>query len=122
MLGCIIYGYKLGADDSATMVYFSDAGVDYAHLKVLNKKGADSLRKFAEDDMALAISIHQDMNENQSVFSKFIGPESIRSEQREHYLNYYRGILEYEKQFPRKDNQSKALNDLEQLIKSLNDN
>lgn len=115
-VGCLLYGYKLGFSDSATLTYFSDAGRDYGHLKILREKGVDSLREFIETDLDLAISIHKNLEEQQSIFSQFIGPDSDRHANREHYLNYYREILEYRKQYPSKNKQLEVLKVLEQLI------
>ena len=115
-ISCLLYGYKLGSEDSATLTYFSDAGRDYAHLKILRDKGVDSLREFIEADLDLAVSNHRNLEEQQSIFSRFVGPESERNANREHYLNYYRRILEYRKQYPSKDKQSEVLRELQQLI------
>lgn len=117
VIGCLLYGYKLGFEDSAALTYFNDAGRDYVHLKILREKGEGSLREFIEADLDLAISIHKSLQEQQSIFSRFLGPDNERNTNREHYLNYYRGILEYRKQYPSKDKQSEVLKELEQLIK-----
>ncbi len=118
-IGFILYGYKLGSNDSATLAYFNDAGRDYAYLKILREKGVDGLREFIEADLDLAISIHNNLEEQQSIFSRFVGPDNERNTNREHYLNYYRKILEYRKQHPSKDKQSEVLSELEQLITQL---
>ena len=118
-IGCLLYGYKLGFKDSATLTYFSNAGIDYAHLKILREKGVDRLREFIEADLDLVVSIHKNLGEQQSFFSHFVGPESERKANREHYLNYYRGILEYKNKYPSKDKQSEVLSELVQLINQL---
>jgi len=115
----VLYGYKLGLEDSSTTIYFSEMGLDYAHLKILKKKGADNLREFLEKDLDSVVSIYKNMENEETILSRIIGPEKDRKANRKHYLSYYKGIYEYKKNNPSKDKESKILSDMQYLINQL---
>jgi len=121
-VGGIIYGYKLGLKDSSTIIYFSEMGHDYAHLKILNYKGADNLKEFIEKDLDSVVSIYKNMENEETILSQIIGPERDRKANRKHYLSYYQGIYEYKRNNPSEDKESKILSDLEHLINQLEHN
>jgi hypothetical protein len=118
-VGGIIYGYKLGLEDSSTLIYFSEMGLDYAHLKILKEKRADKLCEFIEKDLDSVVSIYKSVQNEETILSQIIGPERDRKANGKHYLSYYQGIYEYKKNNPSEDKESKILSDLEYLINQL---
>lgn len=116
-----LYGYKLGVRDSAAYSScFTEIGFDHTYLKVLKEKDAEHLCEFIESSLDSAIPNFLELHDNQSIFSKYIGPIKESNEQRELFLSIYQGINDYKKLYPSQDSEPEVSVALEKLISQLN--
>ena len=111
-----VLGYQKGLNDSAVVLYFNDAGRNWAHLKILRENGPDELIDFVEKDLESAISLHRSALGQQSWLSPLIGPLKERTKTSSHHLKYYRSILEYKLQHP---GEEQVIEDLSWLIEQV---
>jgi len=105
----IIFGYKLAIKDEAAFGRYLEMANSFAHIKILEEKSEEELRKFIISDLKLTASIHVDLSKEQSILSSHLGSAS------EQNFEYYPAIKGYLGSLPKGESNELAISDLEWL-------